>query len=174
MNHYQWDGRFVELFERCAERYRGGDRNHNGYYSDEDLRFLKAIGYKNREFFDFVEDHCDDGEPSATTALMVASVRRDYLRWEMDGRSSRHEITSDELPGRSEALGGVDWLPRIIVKARAKLRGELDPDIMFCCGGDRGFLRHHNIAPADFLRGVWSAENDDSKILEFVKAHSES
>jgi hypothetical protein len=105
---------------------------------------------------------------------MVASVRRDYLRWAMNGELSSHEIRPDELPGKDEELDGIVWLPRILVKARGKLRGELDPDIMFCCGGDRKFLRTHDIAPADFLRALWGAGDDDAGMVEFVRSNSPS
>ncbi len=172
MSDYQWDSTFVELFERCLARYRNGDEDFSGYYSDADLEFLTSIGYKPRELFDFVEDFGDEGEPSLTTAVMIASVRRDYLRHMMEGRLSDLEIQPDELPGQSEELDGIVWLPRIIIKARGKLRGELDPNIMFSCGGDRHFLRTHGIAPADFLRAVWSADDDNSKIVKFVKSYS--
>ena len=172
MNHYTWDTKFVELFERCLVRYRNEDVNFAEYYSEADLSFLKSIGYKTREFFDFVEDFGDDGEPTLSTAVMIASARRDYLRWEMGGELSEHEIKPEELPGKGEELGGFVWLPRILMKARGKLKGELDPNIMFCCGGDRNFLRTNNIAPADFLRAVWSAGDDDDKMVHFVETHA--
>ncbi len=170
MSDYQWDATFLDLFDRCVERFRSGDSDFENYYSEADLEFLRSIGYKKRELFDFVEDTVDwDGDPSRETALMVASVRRDYLNWEMGAELSSHEIKPDELPSKSEVLDGVVWLPRIIMKARGKLRGELDPEIMYSCGGDRKFLREHDIAPADFLRAVWGAGDDDQKILAFVK-----
>ena len=43
---------------------------------------------------------------------------------------------------------------------------------MFCCGGDRKFLREHDIAPADFLRAVWAAGDSDAKVINYVKNHS--
>tara|TARA_R110002096_G_scaffold19639_17_gene65401 strand:+ start:3908 stop:4432 length:525 start_codon:yes stop_codon:yes gene_type:complete len=172
MSNYQWDTTFADLFDRCLTRYRSGDEDFTNYYSEQDLTFLTAIGYKPREFFDFVEDFGDGGEPTLTTAIMIASVRRDYLRHLMAGKLSAHEITPDELPGKQEELDGIVWLPRIIMKARGKLRGELDPNIMFSCGGDRHFLQTHDIAAADFLRAVWSAGDDDVKILKFVKSYS--
>jgi hypothetical protein len=174
MSDYQWDSTFTELFNRCLEQYNSGNDDFNSYYSEADLAFLKSIGYKPRELFDFVEDLGDGGEPSLTTAVMVASVRRDYLEHIMDGQHSDHEIQPDELPGKGEELDGFVWLPRIIMKARGKLRGELDPNIMFSCGGDRKFLRTHDIAPADFLRAVWAAGDDDSKIVDFVKRYSKA
>jgi len=172
MSNYQCDSRFTELFERCLERYRSGDHDFNGYYSEADLEFLRSFGYKPREFFDFVEDFGDGGEPSLTTAILVASARRDYFLHEMDGKPGTREIKPSDLPGRSEEVDGVVWLPRIIMKAVGKLRGELDPDIMFCCGGDRKFLRTHDIAPADFLRAVWSTGGEAEKMVGFVKGHT--
>ena len=41
--NYQWDSTFVELFERCLERYRSGDEDFNGYYTEDDIAFLKSI-----------------------------------------------------------------------------------------------------------------------------------
>lgn len=172
MSNYQWDSQFSELFDRCLLRYRSGDEDFNGYYSEADLAFLKSIGYKPRELFDFVEDFGDGGEPTLSTAILVASARRDYFRHEMNGELSAREIKPSDLPGKGEAIDGITWLPRIIMKAVGKLRGELDPDIMFCCGGDRNFLRTHGIAPADFLRAVWSTGGEAEKMVEFVKSHS--
>ncbi len=172
MSNYQWDSTFTDLYNRCVERYRGGDHDFHGYYSEDDLAFLTSIGYKPREFFDFVEDYVDGGEPSPTTAVMIANVRRDYLKYEMNGELSAHVVSPDEFPAKDSEMKGIVWLPRIIMKARAKLRGELDPNSMFCCGGDRNFLRTHDIAPTDFLHAVWCAGDDDEKILEFVKDNS--
>ncbi|MCX6865247.1 MAG: DUF5069 domain-containing protein [Verrucomicrobia bacterium] len=131
-----WNDTFLELFDRCVTVYRGGNRDFEScYYTPADRAFLAEIGYQTREFFDFVEDFCDEGIPSATTAMLIAA------------------------------------LPRILAKARAKLRGELDPDLMFGCGGDRRFLeKHGDIHPADFLRRVWAAGNDDGKLATWVAA----
>ena len=74
-------------------------------------------------------------------------------------------ISGGEVGGK---LGDIAWLPRIIIKAKAKLRGELHPDIMFCCQGDMNFLSNHDIHPADFLRVVWAANDDDEKILDYI------
>lgn len=167
-----WNEQFLALFERCLSKYQSGDKNFADYYSEADLDFLKSIGYKPRELFDFVEDLGDGGSPSASTALLIAAVRRDYFLVVQDGKASDLEITTRDLPTFGDKLAGLAYLPRIITKARHKLRGELDPDIMFCCGGDMNFLRNHgNIHPADFLRHVWSAEGDDAKIAAYVQSH---
>jgi hypothetical protein len=164
-----WDDLFLDLFNRSVKRYRSGDKDFTGYYGSADSALLKKIGYKPREFFDFVEDYCEEDAPSPSTALLVAAVRRDYFQVVMQGKPGEKELTRDDIPTFGDELEGIVYLPRILAKARAKLRGELDPDLMYGCGGDRAFLaRHGDLHPADFLRRVWAAEGDDSKIVAWI------
>ena len=168
-----WNDHFLILFDSCSANYRSGVRDLEKFYTGEDRAFLATIGYQTREFFDFVEDYCETDEPSASTALLVAAVRRDYFLTIQHGVTSHHVLTSDALPSFGHQLEGLAYLPRILAKARAKLRGELDPDIMFGCGGDRNFLRKHGfIPPADFLRHVWAAGDNDAKLAAWVKAQT--
>jgi hypothetical protein len=170
-----WDETYLTLFDRCVATYRRGNLDFTTYYTREDLDFLGSIGCKTREFFDFVEDFCEDGRPSPSTALLIAAVRRDYFLHEQSGTASAAQpLTRDDVPSFGEELAGIHYLPRIIAKAKAKLRGELDPDLMFGCGGDRNFLRKHGaIHPADFLRVVWSAGDDHPKIAAWVAARNQ-
>ena len=165
-----WNERFLSLFDRCLSRYRTGDRDWSRYYDAADLALLSSIGYRQREFFDFVEDFGDGGDPTPSTALLIAAIRREFFLFHQAGVSSRQVLRPENLPTFGDAIGGIHYLPRVLAKARAKLRGELDPDIMFCCGGDRRFLRDHGgIHPADFLRKVLDAAEDDWKVVEYVR-----
>jgi len=132
--------------------------------------FLSSIGYSEQEFFDFVEDFARGGEPTLETALNIARVRRDYFLQEQKGIPSTHCISMEKLPSKDATVEGIGWLPRLIPKAEAKLRGEMPPDLMFGCGGDRKFFRIHQIDPADFLRKVWSAQGNEAEIVSWVKA----
>lgn len=166
-----WNDTFLALFERCLKLHAAGNKDFPSYYDEKDRQFLASIGYKEREFFDFIEDLNDDQEPSASTALLIAAVRRDYLQTVQHGQTSSHVLRFEELPTFGETLLDIAYLPRIIAKARAKLRGELDPEIMYGCGGDRHFLRTHGDKhPADFLRHVWAAGSDDDKIAHYVQS----
>ena len=122
-----WNDRFLDLFDRCVKRYQSGDRDFTGYYHASDAALLAEIGYKPREFFDFVEDFCEEGTPSPSTALLVAAARRDYFQVVMKGKPGEKELTRDDIPTFGDELDGVAYLPRILAKAKAKLRGELDP-----------------------------------------------
>ena len=132
-----WNDQFLKLFRSSVVQYRGGNDDFHSYYSPDDIDFLASIGYKSRELFDFVEDFVDDGEPTESTALLIATVRRDYFLTIQKGKLSELEITTDDLPTFGDTLADLAYFPRVLTKARAKLRGELDPDIMYGCGGDR-------------------------------------
>ncbi len=169
LSHYTWSTRFLTLFAACSARFERGDTDFSGYYGAEDLAFLSSIGCKPREFFDFVEDQANYGDPRAEVALLIAAVRRDYLLVMQHGQLSARETTPDQLPPKVEAVEGIPWLPRLIAKARLKLKGEMDPEIMYGCGGDRQFFIKYDIHPADFLRTVWAAGDDDARIIAHVK-----
>jgi hypothetical protein len=165
-----WDNTFLTLFDHCVAAYQGGNRDYESYYSTGDLAFLNGIGHQPREFFDFVEDFCEAGIPSASSALLVAAVRRDYFLVVQKGSISDRILTRDNIPTFGDELEGIAYLPRVLAKGRAKLRGELDPDLMFSCGGDRNFLKKHgDIHPADFLRQLWAAGDDDRKVAAWIK-----
>ena len=170
-NSYIWASEFRDLFDRCVTKYKKGGGNFEAWFDSADLEFLAAIGCRPRELFDFVEDHCnaEGGEPGRETALLIASARRDYFQVVQVGVPGTKTVLPSELPPKPAEMDGIPWLPRIIAKAEAKLRGEMDPDTMFGCGGDRAFCRKHQLHPADFLRVVWAARGDTAKIVHFVK-----
>lgn len=172
MSNYTWQNTFRALFDRCVTQYRSSKTDYTEWFTDSDKEFLDSIGCREREFFDFVEDHvnAEGGEPSVETALLIAAARRDYLNAVQHGKTSDRIVHPSEFPAKAAEMDDIPWLPRIIAKARAKLRGEMDPDTMFGCGGDRAFCSRHDIHPADFLRAVWAADGDDQRILSFVKS----
>lgn len=165
-----WNDTFLTLFDRCLAFYQSGNTDFESYYGAEDLEFLIRIGCKPREFFDFVEDFGSEGIPSISTALLVAAVRRDYFHTVQKGIPSAEILSRDDVPSFGEELEGMAYLPRLLAKGRAKLRGELHPDLMFGCGGDRNFLKNHgDIHPADFLRHLWASGADDQRITIWIK-----
>ncbi|MEO6569900.1 MAG: DUF5069 domain-containing protein, partial [Opitutaceae bacterium] len=84
------------------------------------------------------------------------------------GRASSTILDGAKLPSKTETIRGIAWLPRLLPKARAKLRGELPASLMYCCGGDRAFFQEHDIQPAEFLNLVWRHGHDDKVIVDWV------
>lgn len=172
MNHLTWTVDFKKIFNKAVERYKAGHRTAAEIFSPDEIKALASIGHRPVEVFDFVEDMVQDSSAfDWETVLLIAAVRRDYFLYIQQGKQSKKIISMNEVPSKTDAFHGVVWLPRIIEKARAKLRGEMPDDLMYCCGGDRHFLHEHHIHPADFLRVVWAAHDDKDKIALFVKEH---
>src|ERR1700734_1211032 len=167
-----WKNIFSALFHTAVEKYRNGHQKASGLVDAEGKTFLSSIGHTEQEFFDFIEDFAKGGQPTLETALNIASVRRDYFLEEQKGVPSTHLISMTNLPSKDAQVEGIGWLPRIIPKAEAKLRGEMPPDLMYGCGGDRKFFKTHHVDPDDFLRKVWDARGNQAKIIAWVKTKS--
>lgn len=169
MESYDWSAEFRETYDAATARYEAGERNPAKLFSAAGTRFLASIGCTAQELYDFIDDLARYGEPSFESALLVAGVRRDYFLIEQNGIPSGHQIDMDALPAKTAEVDGIAWLPRLIPKARAKLRGEMPADLMYGCGGDRPFLRGMNTDLAEFLHVVWRAGADDRQIIDYVK-----
>lgn len=168
MTDYAWAERFRRCYDEAVDLYRAGQRDPARFLDDASAQFLASIGCSRQEIYDFAEDWCASQEPGFETALLVTAVRRDYFRDVQRGVPSPHVVPVADFPAREAELAGFVWLPRIIVKARAKLRGEMPAELMYCCGGDRAFLQKVNTHPADFLRCVWMAGDDNQQIADYV------
>ena len=131
--------------------------------------FLTTIGCTAQELFDFVDDSLQYDDLDFDTALAVAAIRRDYFLDVMHGKSTGRIATMESLPAKSAAVDGIAWLPRLIVKARLKLRGEMPADLMYGCAGDRPFLRGVNMDLPGFLQLVRDSGDNDRRIIDAVK-----
>ena len=169
MSTYDWSDQFRRVFDRAAAACRSGQRDPAKMFSPEEVQQLAALGCSAQEMFDFADDSVRYGEPSCETALLITAVRRAYFLEEMNRRPSGRTITMDSLPAKDAELGGLRWLPRLMAKARAKLRGEMPVELMFGCSGDRKFLHEVGWHPADFLRLVWTTGGDARQILEQLR-----
>lgn len=158
------------LFHSAVEKYRRGHTKASGLVDAAGKDFLASIGHTEQEFFDFVEDFSKGGEPPLETALKIAAVRRDYFLNKQKGKRSPHQIDMAQLPPKDAEVEGIGWLPRIIPKAEAKLRGEMPDDLMYGCGGDRRFFKTNHIDPAEFLRKVWETDGDTPSIVSWIKS----
>jgi hypothetical protein len=169
MNHYNWTDTFRLGYDKAVKQYQQGNRDAGTFFNADETAFLAAIGCTAQELYDFADDACRYNEPSYADAVLIAAARRDYFLVVQHGQPTGQTISMDSLPPKDAAVAGIEWLPRIIAKARAKLAGEMPAELMFGCGGDRKFLKSVDIHPADFLRAVWWAGDDDQKIIAYVQ-----
>lgn len=163
-----WVERFKTLFENKVANYKNGIQQVEAMFSKEEEDFLRSIGATPQEIFDFVEDWADDGEPDPEMIVGITQIRRDFFLNDQQGQHAKFVKITDLFPPREAKLAGLEWFPRIIEKAKAKLYGDLPPDLMYSCGGDRRFLKKVKVKPDEFLQVVREAGDDVEHIIEFV------
>jgi len=175
MKHYDFAARFRTIYDHAVALYAKGQRGADTFFDADQLAFLSANGLTAQHLYDYAEDHNNyNGEPGFEHALAIESVRRDYFLNAQNGVASQTVLDESSLPAKTDAVRGIEWLPRIIPKAKAKLRGELPASLMYCCGGDRLFLKAHDIFPAEFLSLVWRNLNNDDAIVDWVEKRTKS
>ncbi len=165
----QWEARLREIWDRGVAAWDAGRRSPATLVAPDDAAFLASIGCTAQEWFDFVDDHQRYGEPDFETTRDVTAIRRDYFLNVLGGAPAKRRATMESLPPKSAAVDGIAWLPRLIVKARLKLRGEMPDELMYGCAGDRPFLREMNLTLARFLELVRAHGDHDRAIIDAVK-----
>ncbi|MBA3966699.1 MAG: DUF5069 domain-containing protein [Nitrospirales bacterium] len=169
-----WIQTFRTLFDQKVTSYKKGMRSADAMFSNEEKDFLRSIGATPQEIYDFVEDWCDAGEPDPDMVVAITQIRRDYFLNDLQGQYSKYVKITDLFPPREAKLAGLEWFPRIIEKAKAKLHGDLPPDLMYSCGGDRRFLKKVKVSPVEFLQLVREAGDDVEHIVKFVTDRSQA
>lgn len=166
MNSCDWTSPVKALYQHALQRYGAGNRDPQTFFTAQEQQELASIGATSMELYDYAEDAAS---VTWETALLILAARRDYFLVMQHGIPSTQRFTMADFPAKDAELDGIPWLPRIIMKAQGRLRGELPMEMMYCCGGDRAFFAKHDLHPADFLRFVWSVNGDQQKILAYAK-----
>jgi hypothetical protein len=165
----QWELRLREIWDHRVAAWQRGLKSPATMFTPDQVAFLAGIGCTAQELFDFVDDHQRYGEPDFDTTRKVTAIRRDYFLRVLGGVPAQQRATMESLPPKTAAVDGVAWLPRIIVKARLKLRGEMPDDLMYGCAGDRAFLREAKLSLPEFLELVRDSGDNDRAIVDAVK-----
>lgn len=169
-----WKLEFRNVWDRGVAAWKTGRGSARTMFSPEDVAFLATIGCTAQELFDFVDDSLGYDDVDFEQVLAVTAIRREYFLNVMGGKLSGRVVEMSELPAKSAAVDGISWLPRLMVKARIKLRGEMNPDLMYGCAGDRPFLRRHGMTLPQFLQLVRDHGDDDRAIIDAVKQAARS
>ena len=147
MIHYTFHHFIKSIWEEAVSQYNEGNRQVDSYFDEATLAELASIGLNKMDVYDYAEDFVTRGEPDFETFLMVSEARRDYFLTVQKGMPSGNTLDSNTLPPKTDEAAGIVWLPRIMPKAIAKLRGELPPETMYGCGGDRNFFKERKQYP---------------------------
>jgi hypothetical protein len=172
MKNYDFTQKFREIYHKAVELYAKGQRDAKTYFTADEQAWLAANGITPQHLYDYAEDQTNYGEPGYDNALGIELIRRDYFLNAQGGQPSKTVLDESKMPGKAEAVRGISWLPRLLPKAKAKLRGELPASLMYSCGGDRNFFKTHDIQSTEFLNLVWRNLDNDAAIVDWVVKRS--
>jgi len=175
MSNYQFTDQFRLIYDKAVDQYANGQRGAETFFNEEENTFLSANGIHAQHLYDYAEDATNYGDPTYDRALGIELVRRDYFLNIQNGEASDVVADDSTWPSKGETVRGIEWLPRILPKARAKLRGELPASVMYSCGGDRRFFTTNDIEPSEFLALIWRhGDGDDEAIGAWVEQRVKS
>src|SRR3954469_20025378 len=120
MKHYDFADKFRAAYDKGVKLYASGQRDVKTWYSADEQAFLANNGIGLQAMYDYAEDHNNGGEPGYDRALEIETVRRDYFLNAQQGKASTKVIDESKMPAKADAVKGIEWLPRIIPKAKAK------------------------------------------------------
>jgi hypothetical protein len=126
-----WRKNFRELFFAGVDRQQHGGQSPATMFEPDEVEFLESIGCSAQELFDFVDDYVYCGDVKYDDAEAIQSVRLDFFKGHLKGQPASQPMSMDDFPAKAAEVDGIPWLPRLITKARAKLRGDLPADLMY-------------------------------------------
>lgn len=172
MSHYAFAQTFRSLYDKAVALYAKGQRGAETYFTADESAWLASNGITAQYLYDYAEDQNNYGEPGYDIALGVEYIRRDYFLNVQQGKPTGVVSNPETWPAKDAAVQGIVWLPRILPKARAKLRGELPSSMMYGCGGDRKFFKANDVHPVEFLNLIWRLDGNDDAIIDWVARRS--
>lgn len=163
-NTNDFSQKLYTLWKKSLESYENGVRRASDLFDQSEVTFLNSNGMTPQDLYDYAEDFVTFREPDFATVLLIQEVRRAYFLEEQNGVLSTNKKNVDTFPDKSLETEDIKGLPRTLEKAKAKLHGELPPELMYSCPLDRAFLKENHIHPAELLRAIWFYEkNTDQK-----------
>jgi hypothetical protein len=172
MSHYAFAQTFRALYDKATALYAKGQRGAETYFTADESAWLASNGITAQHLYDYAEDQNGYGEPGYDIALGIEYIRRDYFLNVQQGKPTGVVSDPETWPAKDVTVQGIAWLPRILPKARAKLRGELPSSMMYGCGGDRKFFKANDIHPVEFLSLIWRLDGNDDAIIDWVARRS--
>ena len=126
-----WKIRFREVFDAGVQRRKEGCNEPGAMFDPGEVAFLESIGCSVQEMFDFCDDYVGWDDVIYEHVEALQAVRYEHFTQELDSQPASHPMEMDEFPPKDAEVEGMAWLPRLIVKARAKLAGQLPADLMY-------------------------------------------
>ncbi len=126
-----WKTQFREVFDAGVQRRKEGCNEPVAMFESAELASMDSIGCTAQEMFDFCDDYVGWDDVIYDHVEALQAVRYEHFVEELDSQPASHRMETDEFPPKDAEVEGIAWLPRLIVKTRAKLAGQLPADLMY-------------------------------------------
>jgi|TARA_B100001971_G_scaffold6592_1_gene5485 hypothetical protein len=126
-----WETKFREVFDAGVGRSKTGCDDPDAMFEPDEVSFLVSIGCSAQEMFDFCDDYVGWDDVIYENVVELQGVRRDHFKNGLNSQPAILRMEMHEFPPKDAEVEGIAWLPRLIVKARAKLAGQLPADLMY-------------------------------------------
>ena len=130
MSH-DWKIQFHAVFDAGVQRRKEGCDEPSAMFERDEVAFLESIGCSAQEMFDFCDDYVGWDDVIYEHVEALQAVRYEHFVEELDSQPAAHRMEMDDFPAKTDEVEGIAWLPRLILKARAKLAGQLPADLMY-------------------------------------------
>ena len=127
----EWKTQFRDLFFKGVKRHEAGRQSPEMMFDGGEPAFLESIGCSTQEMFDFCDDFVGWDDVIYEHVVELQAVRREHFLNTLNSQPAARRMGMDEFPPKDAEVEGISWLPRLIVKARAKLEGALPTDLMY-------------------------------------------
>ena len=126
-----WRKQFHNLFFNGVERHKEDRQSPEAMFEGDEPAFLESIGCSTQEMFDFCDDYVGWDDVIYEHIVELQGVRLDHFKNGLNSQPAIRRMEMHEFPLKDAEVEGIAWLPRLIVKARAKLAGQLPADLMY-------------------------------------------
>jgi hypothetical protein len=126
-----WKTQFREVFDVGVQRRKEGCNEPGAMFESDEVAFLESIGCSAQEMFDFCDDYVGWDDVIYDHVEELQAVRYEHFVEELSSQPADTRMEMSEFPAKADEVAGIAWLPRLIVKARAKLAGQLPADLMY-------------------------------------------
>jgi len=127
----EWKIQFREVFDAGVHRRKEGCNEPGAMFGPDEVAFLESIGCSAQEMFDFCDDYVGWDDVIYEHIVELQAVRHDHFKNGLNSQPAIRCMEMHEFPPKDAEVEGIAWLPRLIVKARAKLAGQLPADLMY-------------------------------------------